>query len=225
VRILVIEDDQKAARLLAKGLREERFVVDVTHSGEVGDQMASVNDYAAIILDVMLPGRDGVAVCRDLRARNISTPILLLTARDALHHRVDGLNAGADDYLTKPFAFSELLARIHALLRRSDLTRPTILRVDDLTLDPGSHHVTRAGRTVTLTRTEYAILEVLMRHANEVVSRSVLGEQVWQAEVDGLSGLLDVHVGHLRRKIDLPGARPLIHTIRGHGYLIGLYER
>jgi len=221
VRILVIEDDRKAARVLANGLREERFVVDVAHSGETGDQMACVNEYAVIILDLVLPGKDGVSVCRDLRAQKISTPVLMLTARDALADRVGGLDAGADDYLTKPFAFSELLARIHALMRRSDVPLPTVLQVADLMLDPGSHRVMRADCPVSLTRTEYAILEVLMRHPGQVVPRSVLGEHVWQAEVDGLDSLLDVHVGHLRRKIDGAGADPLIHTIRDHGYLIG----
>jgi DNA-binding response OmpR family regulator len=216
----MVEDDRKAAHVLAKGLREERFVVDVAHSGETGDEMASVNSYAVIILDVMLPGKDGLAVCRDLRAREVATPILMLTARDALKDRVRGLDSGADDYLTKPFAFAELLARIHALLRRSDLTRPTVLRVADLVLDPRSHRVERSEGPIGLTRTEYAILEVLIRHAGRVVTRSELAEHVWQAEVDGLSGLLDVHVGNLRRKVDGVGTPALIHTIRGHGYLI-----
>jgi DNA-binding response OmpR family regulator len=224
MRLLVIEDDQKAARLLAKGLREERFVVDVAHSGELGDQLASTNTYAAIILDLVLPGKDGIAVCRDLRSRGNAIPILMLTARDALQDRVRGLNTGADDYLTKPFAFSELLARLHALLRRSDLSRPMVLTVADLMLEQASHRVTRAGQPVHLTRTEYGILEVLMRHAAEVVKRSVLGEHVWETEVDTLSSLLDVHVGNLRRKIDVAGAPSLIHTIRGHGYLFGVRD-
>jgi DNA-binding response OmpR family regulator len=224
VRILVIEDDRKAARLLAKGLQEERFVVDIADSGETGDEMASVNSYDVIVLDWVLPDKEGIAVCQDLRARGISTPILMLTARDSLEDRVTGLNTGCDDYLTKPFAFSELLARIHALLRRSDLTRPAVLRVADLTLDPVSHRVTRAGQAVNLTRTEYAILEVLLRHAGEVVTRSVLCECIWELERDTMTNLLDVHMGHLRRKINGAGAPPLIHTIRGRGYLVGLLE-
>src|SRR3989449_9028773 len=145
MRILVIEDDRKAARLLADGLQEERFIVDVAHSGEAGDEMASVNDYDVIVLDWVLPDKAGIVVCRNLRERGVSTPILMLTARDSLEDRVTGLNTGADDYLTKPFGFSELLARIHALLRRSDLTRSVVLRVADLTLDPLSHLVTRGG--------------------------------------------------------------------------------
>jgi DNA-binding response OmpR family regulator len=224
MRILVIEDDRKAARLLAKGLHEERFVVDIAYSGEAGDEMASVNHYDVIVLDWVLPDKDGIAVCQDLRARGISTPILMLTARDTLEDRVAGLNTGADDYLTKPFGFSELLARIRALSRRSDLTRPTVLRVADLTLDPVSHRVTRAGHAVNLTRTEYAILEVLLRHTGEVVTRTMLSERIWEPERDTMTNLLDVHVGHLRRKINVADAPPLVHTIRGRGYLVGLLE-
>lgn len=221
MRILVIEDDRKAARLLAEGLQEERFVVDVAHSGEAGDEMASVNDYDVIVLDWVLPDRDGIIVCRDLRERGISTPILMLTARDSLEDRVTGLNTGADDYLTKPFGFSELLARIHALLRRSDSTRPVVLRVADLTLDPLSHRVMRGGVAISLTPKEYVILEVLMRHPGEVVSRAALAERVWDVEPETLSNLLDVHVSHLRRKIDAERRPPLLHTVRGGGYMIG----
>ena len=224
MRILVIEDDKKAARLLALGLREERFVVDIAYSGRAGDEMASINDYDVIVLDRVLPDTDGVAVCRDLRARGCVTPILMLTARDSLEDRVTGLNSGADDYLTKPFGFSELLARIHALLRRSDVTRPIMLSIADLMLDPLSHRVTRAGLTVNLTRTEYAILEVLMRHVGEVVTRSTLSERIWEMEPDTLDNLLDVHVSNLRRKVDLAGGEQLIHTIRGRGYLVGLLK-
>jgi DNA-binding response OmpR family regulator len=221
MRILIIEDDRKAARLLARGLQEERFIVDVAHSGEAGDEMASVNDYDVIVLDWVLPDRDGIAVCRDLRERGISTPILMLTARDSLEDRVLGLNTGADDYLTKPFGFSELLARIHALLRRSDSTRSVVLRVADLTLDPLSHRVTRGGVPLSLTPKEYVILEVLMRHAGEVVSRAALAERVWDVEPETLSNLLDVHVSHLRRKIDVERRPPLLQTVRGGGYMIG----
>jgi DNA-binding response OmpR family regulator len=220
MRILIIEDDRKAASLLAAGLEEERFVVDVAHSGDAGDEMASVNDYDVIILDWVLPDREGIVVCRDLRERGILTPILMLTARDSLGDRVTGLNTGADDYLTKPFGFSELLARIHALLRRSDSTRSVVLRVADLTLDPLSHRVTRAGLPIGLTPKEYVILEVLMRHAGEVVSRAMLAERVWDVEPEGLSNLLDVHVSHLRKKIDTERRPPLLHTVRGGGYMV-----
>jgi DNA-binding response OmpR family regulator len=221
MRLLLVEDDQKAARVLAKGLREERFVVDVAHTGEVGDEMASVNTYDVILLDWLLPDKDGIAVCRDLRARGISTPILMLTARDSLDDRVKGLNTGADDYLTKPFGFSELVARIRALLRRSDLTRPTLLQVADVTLDPVSHRVTRGDATINLTLKEYAILEILMRHAGEMVARSGLVQRVWETELDTAESVLGVHVSNLRRKIDVGGAPALIRTIRGQGFLIG----
>ncbi len=224
MRVLIVEDDRKAAGLLAKGLREERFVVDIAYSGEAGDEMASVNDYDAIILDWLLPDREGVAVCRDLRSRGVSTPILMLTARDALEDRVRGLNIGADDYLTKPFGFAELLARVHALLRRSDITRPVILRVADLTLDPLRHQVARDGAPISLTPKEYGVLEVLMRHAGEVVTRSRLAEGVWETEHDALTNLVDVHVSHLRRKVDVDGKPPLIHTVRGRGYRVGPAE-
>jgi len=221
MRVLVVEDDQEAARLLARGLREEGWVVDVAHSGETGDEMASVNSYDAIVLDWLLPDRDGIAVCRSLRARGLHVPILLLTARDAVEDRVLGLNAGADDYLTKPFAFAELLARLHALLRRSELTRPVLLTVGDLTLDPLSHVVSRGGAPISLTPREYAILETLMRRAGEVVSRVHLGESVWENDLDSLTNLVDVHMSHLRRKVDRGGMPPLIHTVRGYGYRLG----
>jgi len=221
MRVLVVEDDQEAARLLARGLREEGWVVDVAHSGETGDEMASVNSYDAIVLDWLLPDRDGIAVCRSLRASGLHVPILLLTARDAVEDRVLGLNAGADDYLTKPFAFAELLARLHALLRRSELTRPVLLTVGDLTLDPLSHVVSRGGAPISLTPREYAILETLMRRAGEVVSRVHLGESVWENDLDSLTNLVDVHMSHLRRKVDRGGMPPLIHTVRGYGYRLG----
>jgi DNA-binding response OmpR family regulator len=210
MRVLLIEDD-----------REEGWVVDIAHSGESGDEMASVNSYDAVILDWLLPDRDGIAVCRGLRKAGLHVPILLLTARDAVEDRVLGLNAGADDYLTKPFAFAELLARLHALLRRSDLTRPVLLTVGDLTLDPGSHVVTRGGVPLSLTPREYAILETLMRRAGEVVSRVHLGESVWENDLDSLTNLVEVHISHLRRKVDRAGALPLIHTVRGYGYRLG----
>jgi DNA-binding response OmpR family regulator len=221
MRILLVEDDREAARLLARGLREEGWVVDIAHSGEAGDEMASVNTYDAIVLDWRLPDRDGLAVCRSLRESGLHVPILLLTARDAVEDRVLGLNAGADDYLTKPFAFAELLARLHALLRRSDLTRPVLLAVADLTLDPRSHVVTRGGVPISLTPREYAILEILMRRAGEVVSRVLLGESVWESDLDSLTNLVEVHISHLRRKVDRAGALPLIHTVRGYGYRLG----
>ncbi len=222
MRALIIEDDQKAARLIEKGLREERFSVDITHSGDEGDVMASVTSYDVIVLNQLLPDKDGIVVCRGLRERGVVSPILMLSARGSLEDRVRGLNAGADDYLVKPFGLTELLARIRALLRRSELTRPVVLTVADLTLDPASYRVTRSGITINLTRKEYAILEVLMRHPGHVMGRAQLAERAWEAEPDPFTNLIDVHVCKLRRKIDFAGAPPLIHTIRGHGYLLGL---
>ena len=222
MRLLIIEDDQKTARVLAKGLREEGFVVDIAPTGEVGDAMATAHPYDAIVLDWLLPDKSGILVCRDLRARGISTPILLISARDSLEDRVTGLNTGADDYLTKPFGFEELLARIRALLRRSNATRQTVLRVADLMLDPISHRVTRGGEGIDRSRKEYEILAVLMRHVGEVVSRTRLMASVW-GDRDSLN-VLEVHVSHLRKKIDVAGAVPLIHTIRGTGYLVGHQE-
>src|SRR5262245_36777617 len=222
MRVLVIEDDQKAARLLARGLQEEGFVVDLAPTGEDGEEQAAVNEYDVIVLDWLLPGRDGIAVCRALRGRDVATPILMLTARDSLADRLNGLYTGADDYLTKPFAFAELLARIRALLRRSRLAQPAVLRVADLTLDPASRRVTRDGGVVPLTSKEYAILEVLMRNAGEIVSRTRLVERVWDEAAEVLDNLVDVHVSHLRKKIDRGGLPPLIHTVRGFGYRLGV---
>jgi len=221
MRVLVIEDDRKAAKLLAKGLQEEGFVVDLAATGEAGEEQAAVNEYDVIVLDWLLPGKDGIAVCRALRARDVSTPILMLTARDSLADRVSGLGTGADDYLTKPFAFAELLARIRALLRRSRIAQPAVLHIADLTLDPASRRVTRAGLPIALTSKEYALLEVLMRNAGETVSRTRLVERVWDEASDVVDNLVDVHVSHLRRKVDRPGRVPLIHTVRGFGLRLG----
>lgn len=221
MRLLLVEDDRKAARLLTKGLSEEGFVVDVAYSGEQGDEMASIGTYDVIVLDWLLPGRDGLTVCRELRDRGTQTPILMLTARDGVGDRVAGLDTGADDYLTKPFDFAELLARIRALLRRSELTRPPILRVSDLMLDPVSHRVMRGGAAIGLTPTEYAILETLMRHAGRVVTRTRLAESVWERDGDGLTNVIDVHVSRLRRKIDAGASEPLIHTEWGAGFRLG----
>ncbi len=224
MRILLVEDDQKAARLLARGFREEGFVVDVVSSAEEADELSFLTAYELIILDWMLPGKDGLSLCRTLRERGMQAPVLMLTARDALGDRVEGLNTGADDYLTKPFAFEELLARVRALLRRSELTRPTLLSISDLTLDPVTHRVTRANRMLDLTRTEYSILALLMRKPGEVISRTRLAEQVWQTDVETLDNLIDVHLSNLRRKVDPPGSESLIHTVRGRGYRVAMRD-
>jgi DNA-binding response OmpR family regulator len=221
MRLLLVEDDRKAARVLSRGLVEEGFVVDIAHSGDIGDEMAATNHYHLIVLDWLLPRKDGLAVCCDLRGRGVRTPILMLTARDTLPDRISGLDSGADDYLTKPFAFEELLARIRALLRRSELTRPPVLRVDDLTLDPGTHRVTRGEDEIPLTPKEFSILELLMRQSGQVVSRARIGESVWADAPEELTNLVDVHVSHLRRKIDSAGRAPLIHTVRARGFRLG----
>ncbi len=221
MRILLVEDDRKAATLLTRGLQEEGFVVDVASTGEDGEEKATVNEYDLLVLDWLLPGKDGLAVCRALRDSGNSIPILMLTARDAVTDRVSGLRTGADDYLTKPFAFDELLARIRALLRRSRVAQPTVLRVADLALDPATRRVTRGHAAITLTPKEYAILEVLMRAAGEVVTRTRLAERVWDEAAEVLDNLVDAHVSHLRRKIDRGTIVPLLHTVRGIGYFLG----
>jgi DNA-binding response OmpR family regulator len=221
MRLLLVEDDKKAARVLARGFGEEGFVVDTAPSGEIGDELAAANRYDAIVLDWLLPRKDGLSLCRELRSRGIRTPILMLTARDSLPDRISGLDSGADDYLTKPFAFEELLARIRALLRRSELTRPPVLKVADLTLDPVTHRVARGAVEIALTPKEYAILETLMRHAGQVVSRTRIGESVWGDDPDDLTNVVDVHVSHLRRKIDASGRPQLIHTVRSRGFRLG----
>jgi DNA-binding response OmpR family regulator len=221
MRVLLIEDDRKAAKLLARGFQEEGFVVDLAETGEVGEEQAAVNEYDVIVLDWLLPGKDGIAVCQSLRARDLSTPILMLTARGSLADRVSGLTTGADDYLTKPFAFAELLARIRALLRRSRVARPAVLRVTDLMLDPANRRVTRGGVRIGLTSKEYTILEVLMQNAGETVSRTRLVERVWDEASEVLDNLVDVHVSHLRKKIDRGAGPSLIHTVRAFGYRLG----
>ena len=218
MRILLVEDDRKAAQLLARGLTEEGFVVDLAHSAEAGDAQTAAADHDLLILDWSLPGASGLELCRRLRARGMHVPILMLTARDALSDRVMVLNSGADDYLTKPFAFEELLARVRALLRRIELTRPAVLEVADLTLDPGRQQAARGGARLDLTRKEFAILETLMRHAGDIVSRTRLAEQVWHADLLAIDNLIDVHMGNLRRKLDVPGTLHLIQTVRGRGF-------
>lgn len=208
-------------RILEKGLEEEGYAVDTVTNGTDALWMAMENDYDCIVLDVMLPGTDGFEICRTLRDREIWSPILLLTARDTVADRVRGLDAGADDYLVKPFSFDELLARLRALTRRHGDGRPARLEVADLTLDPATKEVTRAGQPIALTAKEFALLEYLMAHEGEVLSRTRILEHVWDWAYDGLSNVVDVYVRYLRQKIDRPFDVPLIHTVRGAGYLLG----
>jgi two-component system OmpR family response regulator len=220
VRVLVVEDEVKMVRAIRRGLEHEGYAVDSAPDGDEGLYLATENDYDAIVLDVMLPGVDGLEVCRRLRSGRRWAPVLLLTARDAVADRIEGLDAGADDYLVKPFAFGELLARLRALIRRGAAERPAVLRAGDLALDPAAHSVTRAGQRVDLSAREFALLEFLMRHPGEVVSRSAILDHVWDYSYDGLSNVVDVYVGYLRRKLEQPFGRTLIRTVRGVGYAL-----
>jgi DNA-binding response OmpR family regulator len=220
VRILLVEDEPSAAKMLAKGLREETYAVDVAKDGEEALARAHVNIYDLIILDVMLPRKDGFAVCRELRAAGSAVPVLMLTARDTVEDKVTGLDMGADDYLPKPFDFEELLARVRALLRRKDALYPQIIDVADLSVNTRARRVTRAGLEIDLTAKEYALLEYLARRANEVVGRADIAEHVWDENFDPFSKVIEVFIQRLRRKIDGEGALKLIHTRRGEGYLL-----
>jgi two-component system copper resistance phosphate regulon response regulator CusR len=218
VRILLVEDEARVAAFIAKGLREHAYAVDIASDGEKALYQASVNTYDLIILDIMLPLKDGNEVCRELRRSGSRVPVLMLTARDAVDDRVAGLDSGADDYLTKPFDFKELLARLRALQRRSSDLRPPVAAVADLALDTASHTVTRAGKHVALTAKEYALLEYLVLHPDRVIGREELGQHVWDESFDPFSNVIDVYVKRLREKLD-PQHR-LIHTRRGEGYIL-----
>ena len=220
MRILLVEDEPDAAKMLAKGLREESYAVDVAGDGERALELAFVNDYDLIILDVMLPGRDGFEVCRELRSDGSAVPVLMLTARDAVEDRVAGLDTGADDYLTKPFDFDELLARVRALLRRRPALLPAVMEVADLSVDTRSRRVSRGGAEVDLTAKEYALLEYLVRRAGEVVSRSDLAEHIWDERYDPFSKVIEVFIQRLRRKVDGGHRLKLIRTRRGEGYML-----
>jgi len=220
MKILVVEDEERVAQFIQKGLKEEGHAVDVSYDGEDGSFLAEVNDYDLILLDVMLPKKNGISVCREIRARGVVTPVLMLTARDSVEDRVRGLDAGADDYLVKPFAFEELLARVRALLRRRSDTKTPTLQLADLELDPITRLVTRAGKPIRLTTKEYSLLEYLLRNANKVLSRTLIGEHVWDMNFDPESNVIDVYISHLRNKIDKGYDVPLLHTMRGQGYLL-----
>jgi DNA-binding response OmpR family regulator len=220
LRILLVEDDARMAGVIGKGLREQAYAVDVARDGEEALYQAAVNAYDVLILDVLLPRKDGRAVCRELRAGGARTPILMLTALGTVDDRVEGLDCGADDYLTKPFDFKELLARIRALLRRPVEVRPRVIQIADLTLDTGSHAARRGGKTISLTAKEYALLEFLALNENQVVGRDRIGQHVWDESFDPLSNIIDVYVKRLRGKLDAGFSRPLIHTRRGEGYML-----
>jgi len=220
MRILLVEDEPSAAAMLAKGLREEAYAVDMAADGESALAQAFVNDYDLIILDVVLPGKDGFTVCRELRSNDLTAPVLMLTARDAVEDRVEGLDSGADDYLPKPFDFDELLARVRALLRRKPALYPEVITAGNLSVDTRGRRVTRAGQTIDLTAKEYALLEYLARRAGEVVSRADISEHVWDESYDPFSKVIEVFIQRLRRKVDEGHALKLIHTRRGEGYML-----
>jgi two-component system copper resistance phosphate regulon response regulator CusR len=219
MRILLVEDEPRVAHFIAKGLREQSYAVDIAADGAEALYRAGSNDYALVILDVMLPLKDGFEVCKDMRAQGIKQPVLMLTARDAVDDRVRGLDCGADDYLGKPFDFKELLARIRALLRRQEVFRPEVVQLADLIVNTSSHTITRAGRIISLTAKEYSLLEFFMLRAGKVVRRTEIAEHVWDENFDPFSNIIDVYVRRLRVKIDEGFEPPLIHTRRGEGYI------
>ncbi|MFP3898520.1 MAG: response regulator transcription factor [Dehalococcoidia bacterium] len=218
MRILVVDDDRRLCAVIKRGLLEQGYAVDLAYDGEEGEYLAEINPYDVIILDIMLPSKDGMQVCQELRAKKVNTPILMLTAKDTVEDRVTGLDKGADDYLVKPFAFSELLARIRALLRREGTSKSPEIRVGDLVLNTLTREVRRGHRPIELTTKEYVILEYLMRRPKAVVTRTMIEEHAWDYDFDSMSNLVDVYIRRLRRKIDAEGEDSLIQTVRGAGY-------
>lgn len=224
MKVLVIEDEHKIANSIKKGLEQESYAVDVAYDGIEGFDLAASEPYDVILLDLLLPGMDGITLCKKLREGGVHTPVLMLTAKGQLEDKVTGLNSGADDYLVKPFAFSELLARIRALTRRQSSNKTTILTFDDLSLYTTTYEVKRAEKLINLSRKEFALLEYLMRHPGQILTKEKIIEGVWSYESDILPNTVEVYIGYLRNKIDraFPGKKKLIHTIRGFGYKISL---
>lgn len=220
MRILIIEDEKKISNFIKRGLKEESYAVDAAYDGEDGHFLATTNEYDLIVLDLMLPKIDGISLCKQLRQENIKVPIIMLTAKDEIKDKVIGLDSGANDYLTKPFVFEELLARIRALLRTKETNVPTRLQFDELALDLLTHKVTRAGKEIYLTSKEYALLEYFMRNPGVVITRTMIIEHVWDINFDSLSNVIDVYINYLRNKIDQGYDKKLIHTIRGRGYVL-----
>ncbi len=220
MRILVVEDEKKVASFIKRGLEEESFTVDVAYDGEEGRYMAETNQYDLILMDVMLPKKDGLTVVRELREKGIAVPVLCLTAKDTVDDIVSGLDSGSDDYLTKPFAFAELLARVRALLRRGTQDRGAEINFADLRLDPVAHKVWRGNKEIDLTAKEYSLLEYFMRNANQTLTRTMIAEHVWDYTFDSFTNIIDVYVNYLRKKIDKDFDKKLIHTVRGAGYVL-----
>jgi len=221
MRVLVVEDSPKMAGALEMGLSEHGFTVDVCNSGFDGEELAANNAYDCMVLDLMLPDQDGMAVCKNLRRRGVKTPILMLTALSGTTDKVAGLDAGADDYLVKPFDFSELVARLRALMRRNTDIEAAVLRYDDLELNLGKRSAVRQDQAIRLTQREFALLEYLMRHPDTVLTRASIGQHVWDMNFDPFSNVIDVYISNLRRKLDKPFEKPLIHTVVGAGYRFG----
>ena len=221
MRILVVEDEEAIANFIVQGLTEAGYAVDLAGDGAEVLHWIAIAEYDVILLDVMLPDGDGFAICSQIRSRGLHTPVIMVTARDTVDDRVTGLDSGADDYLIKPFAFAELLARVRALLRREPVFKGTVLQIADLTLDTVSRVVRRADQSISLTTKEYSLLEFLMRHPNQILSRAVIADHVWNYDFDNVSNLIDVHIFGLRRKIDDPYQTKLLHTVRGVGYRLG----
>lgn len=220
MRILVVEDEKKIASFIERGLKEQHYAVDLASDGVSGSELADVNEYDLIILDVMLPGKDGFSLCREIRSRKPEALILMVTAKDSVKDKVRGLEGGADDYLTKPFAFEELLARVNSLLRRKSTAKSNVISVGDLELDRLKHSVKRAGKEIVLTSKEYSLLEYLMLNTGNVVTRTMITEHVWNEDFDSFSNVIDVYINHLRNKVDKEFKKPLIHSIRGTGYTL-----
>lgn len=220
MRVLVVEDEKKVASFIKRGLEEENFAVDVAYDGEEGLDMATNNPYDVILMDLMLPKKDGLSVIRELREKDIATPVLCLTAKDTVEDIVEGLETGSDDYLTKPFAFGELLARVKALLRRTSKDRGAEIFFADLRLDPVTHKVWRSNKEIDLTAKEYGLLEYFMRNPNTVLTRAMIAEHVWDYTFDSFTNIIDVYVNYLRKKVDRDFDTKLIHTVRGVGYVL-----
>ncbi len=223
MRILVIEDEHKIANSIKKGLEQESYAVDVAYDGEYGFDLAATEDYDIIVLDLLLPKINGIEICKRLRSKNIHTPILILTAKGQLHEKVEGLNAGADDYLVKPFSFEELLARIRAITRRPKESLGTTLKAGDLTLNTLTFEVKRAGKPIKLSKKEFALLEYLLKHKGVTLTKDQIINHVWDFNADILPNTVEVYIGYLRKKVDKPfkNKPPLIHTVRGFGYKVG----
>jgi len=220
MRVLVIEDEKKIADFVKRGLKEEGYAVDVAYDGEQGLFLATTNDYDLILLDLMLPKIDGMAVCRAIKEKKAAAPVIMLTAKDTVHDKVAGLDAGADDYITKPFAFEELLARVRAILRKKGPLAAAKLQAGDLALDLLTHRVTRGPRQIELTAKEYSLLEYLMRNKNTIVTRTMISEHVWDIDFDTFTNVIDVYINYLRNKIDSDFDKKLIQTVRGSGYML-----